>query len=69
MASIYDVETGDVLTEGLQGCNTCDEAIQVAQRAADERSADVLLDDDDGEWIVHPTIDGRRKPADPHEKI
>lgn len=54
MAAIYDYETGDEITVGLQGCDVCDEAIQAAQRIADDRGEDVHLVDDDGEWIVHP---------------
>jgi hypothetical protein len=27
----------------------------------------VHLVDDDGEWIVHPTVDGEREAADAHE--
>lgn len=64
-ASIYTLDGGH-LTEGLQGSRVCDEAIQTAQRLADERSEDVLLLDDDGDWIVHPAAtDGTREPADP----
>lgn len=67
MAAIYDTETGDEITVGLQGCNVCDEAINAAKRIADSLGEDVLLVDDDGEWIVHPMIDGHREPADPVE--
>lgn len=67
MAKIYDVVTGDAITVGLQGCEVCDEAMQAAHRIADECGGDVLLVDDDGEWIVHPMIDGQREPADPAE--
>lgn len=65
MAEIYDTVTGNEITVGLQGCNICDEAIRAAQRIADERGHDVLLVDDDGEWYVHPQINGRRERADP----
>lgn len=68
MAEIYDYETGNEIAAGLQGCNVCDEAIQAAQRIADERGEDVHLVDDDGEWIVHPMIDGKRKAATPIDK-
>lgn len=67
MAAIYEINDGMPLSEGLQGCNTCDQAIQAAQRAADARGEDVHLVDDDGDWIVHPMIDGSREPADPYE--
>lgn len=64
MAEIYDSTTGAAITVGLQGCNTCNEAILAAQRIADERGHDVLLVDDDGEWYVHPAnIEGHREPA------
>lgn len=66
MAGIYTMD-GNELTVGLQGCNVCDEAIQHAQAFADQLSTDVHLVDDDGEWIVHPKIDGKREPADPIE--
>lgn len=67
MATILSVMDGSLLSDGLQGCNVCDHAIQTAQRLADSRREDVHLIDDDGEWIVHPAVDGRRAPADPHE--
>lgn len=57
-AAIYDAETGDTITEGLQGCHVCDEAIQTARRIAAERDEPVHLTDDDGEWLVKP--DGSR---------
>ena len=67
MAAIYEMDSGDLITDGLQGCVKCDEAIQAAERAADRRGTDVLLVDDDGEWIVHPRRDdGTREPADQH---
>lgn len=64
MATIYDYESGDQLSAGLQGCDVCDEAIQAAQSWADERGAAVELWDDDGRWKVHPRVDGQREPAD-----
>lgn len=63
MAAIYDMTTGNTIVEGLQGCNACDEAIQAAAVIADDLGRDVLLADDDGEWIVHPAIDGTREAA------
>lgn len=66
MVAIYDVKTGDLITDGLQGCKVSDEAIQTAERIADRRGCDVRLVDDDGEWIVHPMIDGQRESADEH---
>ena len=65
MAAIYDIETGNTLTEGLQGCNACDEAIQHAKRFADEAGHSVQLSDDDGDWEVFPAgPDGKRRPAE-----
>lgn len=66
MAAIYTLD-GNELTTGLQGCNVSDEAIQAAERFADHLGSDVHLVDDDGEWIVHPMIDGKREQAEPHE--
>lgn len=63
MAAIYDYETGSELTAGLQGCNTSDEAIQAAQRLADQRGEDVELWDDDGRWLVHPIGKGADREA------
>jgi len=64
MAGIYTMD-GNELCVGLQGCRLCDEAIQQAEAWADLLGTDVLLDDDDGEWIVHPRAeDGSREPAD-----
>ena len=53
MATIYDAN-GDVLSDVLQGCKVCDEAIQAARRRAKDRKEDVVLEDDDGLWLVHP---------------
>ena len=69
MAEIYDAITGQQITAGLQGCDVCDEALQAAGRIADERGRDVHLDDDDGQWIVHPQVNGRREPADPVDPV
>lgn len=52
MAAIYDYETGNELMAGLQGCKVCDEALQAAQRMAEQKGEPVLLHDDDGEWII-----------------
>lgn len=53
MAAIYTT-SGDIITDGLQGCNLCDEAINTAISIAKERGTDVELVDDDGRWLVHP---------------
>jgi hypothetical protein len=55
MASLYDLNSGHTITEGLQGCNVCDEALNIAKRTAAETRRSVLLEDDDGEWIVGPS--------------
>lgn len=62
MAAVYTLD-GNELCTGLQGSDVCDEAIQAAERHADTLGADVHLVDDDGEWIVHPKINGVREPA------
>lgn len=67
MAAIYSTTTDHAITEGLQGCYVCDEAIQAAQRIADELGDDVWLSDDDGDWIVHPAREGTREAADPYD--
>ena len=59
MAAIYTLDS-ETIIEGLQGCNTCDEALVVARRVAAERGEGVLLADDDGLWRVHP--DGACEP-------
>lgn len=64
MAEIYDYETGETITLGLQGCHVCDEAIRAAERIADDEGRPVELVDDDGRWLVHPAVDGHREPAD-----
>lgn len=66
MASIYTLDS-ETLTIGLGGSDTTNEAILVAQQLADRRGEDVHLDDDDGEWLVHPMVDCVREPADPIE--
>ena len=63
MATVYTVD-GDVITEGLQGCTMCDEAILAAEAAADRHGEPVILADDDGEWRVYrQRADGTRRPA------
>ena len=52
-AALYDYETGDVITEGLQGAFTTDDAINAARDAARHLRAPVLLVDDDGEFVVY----------------
>lgn len=54
MATIYTYKTTDIITDGLQGSDVCDEAIIAARYAAKERGEAVVLDDDDGVWLVHP---------------
>lgn len=54
MAAIYDMDDGSTITEGLQGSNVCDEAMQAARRIAARREETVLLVDDDGHWLVRP---------------
>ena len=67
MASIYDYESGNELTTGLTGSQSCDEAIQAAQRTADRLGRPVLLADDDGDWKVYPARAGKRRAATPEE--
>lgn len=54
MAAIYSTTDNDTITEGLQGSNTCDQAINMAREEASERGETVHLKDDDGEWLVGP---------------
>lgn len=54
MASILNYQTGEYITQGLQGCTTCDAAIQAAKRIAADTQQPIVLDDDDGQWIVYP---------------
>ena len=49
MATIYDMN-GELIVGGLQ-----DEAIQAAHDLAGK--APVILEDDDGDWMVHPSGD------------
>jgi len=53
MAAIY-TKNGDELTDGLQGSDVCNEAIRAAKRMARDRGEEVMLEDDDGRWTVHP---------------
>ena len=46
MAAIYNYQTADTISSGLQGCKVCDEAIQAARRIAAERGETVVLEDD-----------------------
>lgn len=54
MATIYDMD-GEVIAAGLQGAFRSDEAIQAAHNLAG--NAPVILEDDDGDWMVHPDGD------------
>lgn len=62
MAAILDYQTGEYITQGLQGRNTCDVAIQTAKRIAACGQRSVVLDDDNGQWIVRP--DGSTAESD-----
>lgn len=50
MAKIYSAD-GNILTDGLQGSEVCDEAIRAAQNMARDHGK-VILEDDDGSWLV-----------------
>lgn len=52
-ATIYTTD-GNILTQGLQTADVCNEAIRVARSTAAQRSEDVVLDDSDGVWLVRP---------------
>ncbi|RJQ46858.1 MAG: hypothetical protein C4534_02090 [Gaiellales bacterium] len=67
MAAVYDHMTGDQITVGLQGSSVCDEAITIARELARDREAPVLLDDDDGEWVVEPS--GTCRPLTRQERL
>lgn len=62
MAAIYNYQTGDFITQGLQGCTMCDEALQIARHEAATRNEPVVLEDDDGQWVVSP--DGKCTPSE-----
>lgn len=53
IAEILDSD-GYYITEGLQGCSVCDDALRMARREAKERDEPVFLADDDGNWEVDP---------------
>ncbi len=53
MAHILDRQ-GDFITEGLQSCTVCDDAINLALKLAAKRNESVFLVDEDGNWQVHP---------------
>ena len=72
MAEIYDNASGDEITVGLQGCNVSDEAwpalerlLQRTVRELDSETGEllhptgVILDDDDGQWLVTLRYGGR----------
>lgn len=66
MAAIYDYETAALITDGLQGSNVCDEAILATKRIARDLGEAVILEDDDGLWIVRPR--GGVRGMTPREK-
>ena len=57
MAEIYDLETGNEISSGLQGSAVCDEAMRAAKGIAADRNEPVELVDGDEDWCVYP--DGR----------
>lgn len=59
MATIYRAKNGEHLSEGLQGSSVCDEAMIAAVADAKHLGEDVILEDDDGTWLVSP--DGSRE--------
>ena len=61
MATIYNAETGSAISDGLQGCETCDEARQAAEQHLREQEypEGVELEDDDGIWLVTRQDDGQ----------
>jgi len=61
MANIYSL-SGALVTGGLRGSTACDEAIDAALSIADDRGVPVLLEDDDGDWVVYP-----RRSADKYD--
>lgn len=56
IATITDLD-GNILSDGLQTCDVSDAALQAAFRQAEERGADVILCDADGDWRVTPAGD------------
>ncbi len=62
MATIHSFESTEDLAVGLQGSDVCDEAWNAAVDMAEERDDNVVLCDDDGNWLVHP--DGSRSEFD-----
>ena len=61
MAAIYTLDS-ETITEGLQGCSQSDEALHAARRIAADRGETVVLDDEDGLWLVAP--DGSCSPSE-----
>lgn len=59
MADLYTYDTGEVISQGLQGCCMCDQAMRAARETARVLNEPVVLDDDDGTWLVNP--DGSRE--------
>lgn len=59
MAGIYNYLTTDTITDGLRGSTWSDDARQTAHSIAREKCQPVVLEDDDGIWLVYP--DGTRE--------
>lgn len=58
-ASIY-THGGELVTEGLNTCESSDQAIKVARAIAEERGESVILEDSDGLWCVADTGDATK---------
>jgi len=63
MATIYDLNNGYVVADGLQGSDVCDEAARVAIDAARDLKRTVVLEDDDGDWLIGPRGSTKRFTA------
>jgi hypothetical protein len=60
MSTIYDAETGAVLTTGLQSQVICDQTIIVARRIARELGKTVIVEDDEAGEYYQVTPRGRK---------
>lgn len=65
MSTIYDLATGETLTEGVQSQTMCDETIRTARNLAAERGRSVIVEDYDARecYRVTPAGHAWKAPA------
>ena len=59
-ATVYDMQTGHTITDGLQSSTVCDAAMQTARQVARDRRRSVIVEDRGSAECYRVTPSGRR---------